>query len=123
MMRKSFVLGVLLPLAACSSVYEPVVDRHGVDEEFYQQDLAACRARANQVNPLEDSVDDTFWGAGLGALTGAAIGAVTGSVGTGAAIGAVTGGVGGTAKGVSEVRTRRRKIIDNCLINRGYDVL
>ncbi|MGE0109093.1 MAG: glycine zipper family protein [Bdellovibrionales bacterium] len=122
-MHKSLVLGAFLLLAACSSAYEPVVDRHGVDEEFYQQDLAACRAIADQVNPLEDSADDTFWGAGLGALTGAAIGAVTGSVGTGAAIGAVTGGVGGTTKGVSEVRARRRKIIDNCLTNRGYDIL
>src|SRR5690606_39285529 len=49
--RSAVLVVVALALAACARSYEPIVDMKGVDQARYQQDLAECRAYAEQVSP------------------------------------------------------------------------
>ena len=122
-MRRILFLALAAGLAGCAQSYQPVIDMKGVDNAKYQQDLAECRQYAEQVNPYERGA----MGLAIGALGGAALGAVTGAAvgapGTGAAIGAGAGGLTGAAVGGGTGAEQQKKIIDNCLRNRGYAVL
>ncbi len=124
-MKRTFSSGAALLVAACAQTYQPIVDTKGVDNAKYQQDLAECRAYAEQVNPVGEAVA----GALLGAALGAALGAVTGSfdpgfsAGGGAAAGAAIGGTAGTAAGAAGGVEGQIAVIDNCLRGRGYTVL
>ncbi|QEX21064.1 hypothetical protein FRZ61_09850 [Hypericibacter adhaerens] len=125
MMRSvaSLALVLALGLAGCAQSYQPIVDTKGVDTAKYQQDLYECRQYAEQVSPVGDAATGGLIGAAGGAALGAIVGAFSGGAGTGAAIGAATGGaVGAGAGGVSGVSEQKR-IIDNCLRGRGYNVL
>lgn len=110
-------------LTGCASTYQPVVDTKGIDMMRYQQDLAECRALAEQVNVAGDAATDTAIGAGVGAAGGAALGALSGDAGIGAATGAIIGAFGGGGVGTAGGIERQKKIINNCLIGRGYKVL
>jgi len=112
-----------LALVACAHNYQPVVDMQGVDQYKYQQDLAACRQYADQVNPVEDAGIDALIGAAGGAALGAATGAIVGSPAYGAAAGAAAGGIGGAGYGGVKGAERQKAIINKCLIGRGYKVL
>ena len=97
---------------------EPIVDMKGVDQVAYRQDLAECRAYADEVNVAGRAAG----GAVGGAVVGGIIGAVVGNSDTAervAGVGAVTGGVSGTGRGLEE----RGRVVRNCLIGRGYRVL
>jgi hypothetical protein len=112
-----------LGIAACASTYQPIVDTRGVDPYRYQQDLADCRSYADQVNPAQDAGVGALLGAAGGAALGAASGAVFGSPATGAAAGAAVGGIGGGGYGGLSAAERQKKVINNCLRERGYKVL
>jgi hypothetical protein len=122
-MRRTLVIALAAGLAGCAQSYQPVVDPKGVDNAKYQQDLAECRQLAEQVNPYERAAVGTAIGAIGGAALGAVTGAVVGSPGAGAAIGAGAGGLTGAAVGGGGGVEQQKKIIDNCLKNRGYAVL
>lgn len=66
-------------------------------------------------------------GAGGGAVVGGAIGAVagifTGNVAGGAVTGAAVGGVGGGAAGAMKPDEIKRRYINQCLSEKGYQVL
>jgi hypothetical protein len=117
------IVALAAGLAACAQSYQPVIDPKGVDYGKYQQDLAECRQLAEQVNPYERGAIGTLLGAAGGAALGAVTGAAVGSPGTGAAIGAGAGGLTGAAVGGGTGVEQQKKIIDNCLRNRGYAVL
>lgn len=124
MQTKSLLLAGLLALGACASTtYQPVVDLRGADGGKYQQDLAECRKLSEQVDVAGDSAVNTLIGGGVGAGLGAALGAIAGSPGTGAAMGAAMGGVGAGGGSALSKNERVKKIIDNCLARRGYNVL
>ena len=122
-MRRVASLALIVVLAGCAQSYQPVVDTKGVDNAKYQQDLLECRQYAEQVSPAGEAATTGLLGAAGGAALGAIVGAFSGGAGTGAAIGAATGGaVGAGAGGVSGVSEQKR-IINNCLRGRGYNVL
>ncbi|HEX7007511.1 MAG TPA: glycine zipper family protein [Alphaproteobacteria bacterium] len=121
---RSVVLSVVaLALAACARSYEPIVDMKGVDQARYQQDLAECRAYAEQVSPAGEAAAGGLLGAGVGAALGAIVGAFGGGAGSGAALGAGVGGVGGAASGGLRGASGQKQVIKNCLSRRGYAVL
>ena len=47
-MRTLSLFALMLLAAGCAS--DPIVDMHGVDQEKYDSDLAACREYADQVD-------------------------------------------------------------------------
>ena len=95
-----------------------IVDTQNMDMAQYQQDLAECRAYAEQV-PVGERVAG---GAVIGAVIGGAIGAVLGD-GEGAERGAGTGAISGGVRGASSGLSERDQVIKNCLQGRGYRVL
>ena len=105
--------------------YEPIIDRGraGFNEVAYQQDLAQCRAYAEQISLAQQAGT----GGAIGAATGAAFGAIgdafAGSAGTGAALGASLGGLSGVLGGGADASQRQDSVVRNCLAGRGYAVL
>jgi outer membrane lipoprotein SlyB len=102
--------------------YQPYQQNQGYQVRNYQQDLAECQAYANQVSPVQDAavgaLGGAALGAGLGALTGAAVKGV--SVGEGAAVGAIGGGVLGLAGGAYSGHQNQQDVLNNCMRGRGY---
>jgi hypothetical protein len=103
-----------------------LIDPKGVDMERYRQDYSECAALANQTRPEDRAVAGGIGGAALGAAFGALLGAVicgSDCARTGAGIGAVSGGaqgaVGAGASGVHEQQIALRR----CLAGRGYNVI
>ncbi len=108
-------------LGGCASVGrggDIVVDMRGVDPGRYKQDMAECRAYADEA-PIAESVAKRAAG---GAAVGAVIGAIFGG-GRGAAQGAGAGATGAGARGGLEGAERKRHIMQRCMSNRGYNVL
>ncbi len=112
---KKLLVGLLV-LAGCAN--EPIVDTKGVNPAQYQQDLAECREYAARV--------DTGTAAATGAAVGAAVGGVLGAVigdsddaQRGAGVGAVSGGTNAALS----AEERKRRVLYNCLRQRGYKVL
>ncbi len=114
-----------MTLAGCAQSYQPVVDTKGQDSARYQQDLFECRQYAEQVSPAGDAAVGGLGGAAAGAALGAITGALVGGVsaGTGAAVGAATGGAVGVGAGAVSGVEEQKRIINNCMRGRGYNVL
>ena len=111
------VMLLSLPLLLMSCANEPIVDRRGVDEAQYQDDLAESRSYAYQV----DTVGETAKAGAIGVAIGATVGAILGNsddAEQGAGIGAVAGG----AKGFRKAEHRKEKILYRCMETRGYRV-
>lgn len=114
------IFSMVLLATACASTRGPIVDKQGVNEAQYQQDLAACQQYADQVRVGGKALA----GAAGGAAVGAALGEIFesgrgGGARRGASGGAVVGGAKGAASGVQE----RNEVVKNCLRGRGYSVL
>lgn len=114
------VISVLfsLSLAGCAR-NQIIIDRKDVDMAAYNQDLAECRAYAEETSGVGA---EAAKGAIGGAVIGGAIGAVVGTGRTAeklGGVGAITGGVRGAAASKAE----KLKIVKNCLSGRGYKVL
>lgn len=123
--RKSVLIIGLLALSACSMAdhYTPVVDVTSKNADQYPQALAACKAKAAEVDVIEDSLTGAGMGGLFGAAMGAGLGAIGGTAGRGAMVGSVLGGgiSGGTIW--SAAQARQVQIMNNCLRARGFNVL
>ncbi|WP_413206922.1 hypothetical protein [Rhodospirillum sp. A1_3_36] len=111
-------------LGACAG-HTPVIDHRTSNKTTaqYERDLAECQAYADERGFAGDTAIGALGGGALGAALGAATGAVLGSPGTGAALGAAVGGIGGGAGMGTNAALEQKRIINNCMRNRGYDVL
>lgn len=108
---------ISLPLLLISCANEPIVDRRGVDEVQYQDDLAECRSYSHQV----DTAGETAKAGAIGVAIGASVGAILGDshdAEQGAGVGAVAGG----AKGFRKAKHRKEKVLYRCMKSRGYRV-
>lgn len=111
----------IVPLAAAllaGCAQDPIVDLKGVDRGKYEQDLAECRAYAEQVNTGEEAAK----GAAVGAVIGGVLGAVLGNSDDAERIGGA-GAVSGGASGAGKAEERKERVLYNCLRQRGYKVL
>jgi outer membrane lipoprotein SlyB len=107
-----------LTLAGCAR-NRIIIDRKDVDMAAYNQDLAECRAYAEETGSVGA---EAAKGAIGGAVVGGAIGAVVGTGRTAeklGGVGAITGGV----RGAAATRAEKLKIVKTCLTGRGYKVL
>ena len=121
--KKFLSLSIVTLLVACSNMgsqYVPVVDKKGIDENQYQQDLAECQ---NLSTETEASGANGAKKAAGGAAVGALLGLVSGGNSTNIAQAAGIGGVIGGASGLYSGNSEKQNIIRRCLSGRGYKVL
>jgi len=104
-------------LSSCAT-QDLIVDKKGVDEDAYQQDLAECRVYAAEINTGRQAVER----GAAGAVLGGVVGAIVGDRHTAGRIAGV-GAVGGTVKGAGQAEQRKQRVVSNCLRGRGYKVL
>jgi len=78
MHRIALITLAALLTTACASSKRVVVDKQGIDEAQYQQDLTDCRAVADEVSTGRDAAE----GAAGGAIIGGILGAIFGNSGT-----------------------------------------
>ncbi len=122
-MRPAPLLLLATLLAGCgpTSTYRPQVDLTGVDQARYEIDLYDCKKVAER---------DRYGPVAAGAILGAGLGGVIGTVAYGSGIGlatsqgAISGTVAGAAYGVSQVQgpVDEKAFVDQCLRNNGYKV-
>ena len=122
MKTMAIIILILFTLSGCGVAnYSPVVDRPGPN---YQQDLAECRALAEQrVTGAEGGVAGAAIGAGIGAIIGVGIGLIFGvNAGRTAAAGAIGGGASGGVGSAVQAHNLQKTIVVNCLVNRGHAI-
>lgn len=109
----------------CSTTtdYRPVVYPENVKMDQYEKDLAECKAISQQKSPVKEGAKGTAIGAAAGALLGLGIGSLAGEAGKGAAIGAGAGALAGAAGGGAKGLSEQKKIIRNCMTQKGYKIL
>ena len=120
---KIMSLLVFATLAGCSNTgsnFSPIIDKQGIDEVKYQQDLTECQNLSTEAKGAgKDGAKKAAGGAAIGAL----IGLVGGGNGTNIAQAAGVGGVLGGASGLYSGNAEKETIIKRCLAGRGYKVL
>lgn len=106
--------------------YQPVIDTvgsPGMDQTMYQIDLDACNQLAAQRPQMREAARGFGMGAVLGAAGGAIIGAAAGHPGKGAGYGAAGGALlGGAGSGI-QGNTARQTVVMSCMERRGWSVL
>ncbi len=121
--KKFLSLSIVTLLVACSNMgsqYVPVVDKKGIDENKYQQDLAECQNLSTETEASGASgAKKAAGGAAVGALLGLVGGGNSTNIAQAAGIGGFIGGASGLYSGNSE----KQNIIRRCLSGRGYKVL
>jgi outer membrane lipoprotein SlyB len=127
--KMSAVIVTALTLTGCYSYggYQPTVDTYNdQNANRLNQDTAECKQLAEQ-SAGGGTAKETAVGAGVGGLIGAAggavVGAFTGNPAAGAAIGAAAGGLGGAAKQGFTAEDRFRNAYNQCMSNRGHNVI
>ena len=115
-MKRALVLSGLL-LTGCMN-QDIIVDKKGIDERQFQQDLVECQVYAEEVNTGAAAARR----GALGAVVGGAIGAVVGNGRTAEKL-AGAGAISGTVRGATHAEHRKEHILNNCLRGRGYKVL
>lgn len=127
-MSKTILLLVVLALVGCASrpqLYPNQKLKH-VGKEAAKKDIDRCIADAEQY--LKSSTGkNAAKGAGAGAAIGAAMGAVsglfTGNVGRGLVRGGAIGAAGGGVAGALSPDEIKRRFVNQCLAEKGYQVL
>jgi hypothetical protein len=120
MMPRAWVFLLLaLPLSACTTTNEIIIDKKGVNMARYAADKAECEAYADEVLVAEKAAR----GAASGAVVGGAVGAIVRDSSEGAARGAGVGAVTGGARGLAEGERQKVQVVKRCLRGRGYRVL
>ena len=117
------VCSLLLLVGCSSSQYKDpmdnvIVDTAGVDLNKYYADLAECKAFAQKV----DVRDQTTKGVVGGVVVGSVIGAIVGNSDDAKRAGGAAGVLGGMEAN-AEARREQNKVMRNCLVGRGYNVL
>lgn len=115
---------LLTTIVACANTganYRPIIDAKGgsVDMNKFETDLRDCQQYANQVT---GAAGQAAAGAAVGAIFGAILASAAGKNydrGATTRVGAVTGAAAGAVQG----ETDQRDIIRRCLGGRGYSVL
>ncbi len=118
-MNKFFLLPVIISMLAisgCARHTQIIIDPKGVDMQAYHVDLAECQHLADQI---ESKIAEGIVG---GAVIGALYGAIIGGRRTSVTIGQL-GALGGGLSAGAEEHYQRKKVIRNCLRNRGYQIL
>lgn len=106
----------MLILNGCAQHAKMIIDPKGIDMDAYHSDLSDCQHIADQVE--SKVAEGAVGGAVIGALFGAIIGGHN-TTRTTSAFGALSGGLGAG----SEEHYQRKKVLRNCLHNRGYQIL
>ncbi len=141
-MKMKGTASVLIALILCAGCAErrPVLypneaflaeDRQTIDHEIDRcMRLAKSYTGDPDVERVRNTAEESALLSAAGAVTGTAIGAITGGVGRGAAIGAITGASGGVTRGIigrsqswDESNTLFRSFVERCLAERGLDTL
>lgn len=136
-MRNRIVRGLILAgvlLVAGCAAKRPVLYPNDylkqVGETQAEQDIGTCIRLANEykagADRTKEIAKDTGKSAVVGAATGAVVGAIAGDAGLGAAIGAA--GAGTAALGAGIMRSDEpdpifRQFVDQCLREKGYQIL
>ena len=132
-MRPS-TLSCLLLLALCGCftkqpVLYPNPQLQAVGREEAERAVAACQAAARDFQPdsatEEEVVAETATNAGAGAAAGAVGGAIGGRAGRGAAVGAASAATYSLFRAAFRRREPdpvRRRFVERCLTERGYEV-
>lgn len=118
MHRIALITLAALLTTACASSKRVVVDKQGIDEAQYQQDLTDCRAVADEVSTSRDAAE----GAAGGAVIGGILGAIFGNSGTAGRM-AGGGAVIGAAGKAGDAEQEKSQVVKNCMRGRGYRVL
>ena len=113
-MKKPVLL--LLLVAGCAS--DPIVDRKGLNDVKYRQDLAECRTYTEEVSTAKEAAERGAVGVAVGAVSGSITGNSS-TAGRVAGAGAVSGGTGGALS----AEERKELIVFRCLKGRGYRIL
>lgn len=124
-MKLTFLLLFLVACASKPQLY-PNQKLKSVGKEAAQKDIDKCIADADAY--LESSKGkQVAKGAGAGAAIGAAMGAVggmfTGNMGRGLVRGGAIGAAGGGAAGAVSPDQLKRRYVNQCLAEKGYQVL
>ncbi|WP_147385668.1 hypothetical protein [Oleomonas cavernae] len=124
-MKKAVAVLMTFAMAGCASGYRPVIDPQTskAPPGYYDRDIAYCQNLADQVPTGNEMASNALGGAALGAIAGGIIGSFSGNFGSGLAAGAGLGAAGGAARGGVSAEAEKRRVIDNCMRNRGYSVL
>ena len=121
--KKIISLFLLATLAGCSNTgsnFSPIIDKKGIDEAKYQQDLIECQSLSTEAQGAgKDGAKKAAGGVAVGALLGLVGGGNSTNIAQAAGIGGVLGGASGMYSGNAEKET----IIKRCLAGRGYRVL
>jgi len=114
---RALAVTAAVAVSACSGSSGPIIDTKGVNMTVYEEDLAECTAYSEQV----DTGAAMGKSAGVGAVTGGAVGAIVkdGNIGRGAGVGAVLGASRGGVKSAQD----KENVVKRCLRYRGYKVL
>lgn len=127
-MSKIIVMCVLCLFASCASRPElyPNQKLKAVGKEKAKEDTDKCIAEADEY--LKSSKGKNIAkGAGSGAAVGAAMGAVagmfTGNLGRGLVRGGAIGAAGGGTAGALSPDQVKRRYVNQCLADKGYQVL
>lgn len=124
-MRILFLLLLLVSCASRPKLY-PNHKLKEVGKEASEKDIDRCMADADSY--LESSKGkQVAKGAGAGAVIGGAMGAVTGmftgNMGRGLVRGSAIGAAGGGAAGAVSPDQLKRRYVNQCLAEKGYQVL
>ncbi|WP_344797382.1 glycine zipper family protein [Litoribacillus peritrichatus] len=119
-MKKLSLLCAVTLIVGCSS--KPggniIIDDKNIDQTAYESDLNECAKFADQV----DTSGQVASSAGVGAIVGGVVGLIFGdtqSIINSAAAGGIISGAGGGAQAQQE----KNRVVRNCLVSRGYNVL
>jgi uncharacterized membrane protein len=128
LMSKTILLLIIFTLVSCASKPQlyPNQKLKNVGKEAAKKDIDRCIADAEQY--LKSSTGkNAAKGAGAGAAIGAAMGAVgglfTGNFGGGLVRGGAIGAAGGGVAGALSPDEIKRRFVNQCLAEKGYQVL
>ena len=121
MIKKSslLLLAGLLSGTSWVNAEEFTLDTKDVDMSNYYKDLQECKTFAEKKSVAGDALS----GAVAGAAVSAVIGAAVGDSSEWASGGAKWGAIEGAAEGAWSGYEKKRSLVRNCLIGRGYKVL
>ena len=128
MRRSSLALALLFLVAACASSPQLYPNSHykQVGKDVAEQDIKSCEDDSEKFLKSAKG-KQMLEGAGTGAVVGAATGGVLGiftrNILGGALIGAAVGTAAGAASGAMKPDQVKRKYVDKCLHDKGYEVL